>query len=77
MMTRVSSERDMLSVVRMGLSPLGKIIAVTCTTPLVKLFGNDQAAWVKTMTDMGSHRPDLTSDLLYKLQRDCCDRRTG
>ena len=50
MMTRVSSERDMLSVVRMGLSPLGKIIAVTCTTPLVKLFGNDQAAWVKTMT---------------------------
>ena len=34
----------------MGLSPLGKIIAVTCTTPLVKLFGNDQAAWVKTMT---------------------------
>ncbi len=50
MMTRVSSERDMLSVVRMGLSPLGKIIAVTCTTPLVKLFGNDQAAWIKTMT---------------------------
>ena len=50
MMTRISSERDMLSVVRMGLSPLGKIIAVTCTTPLVKLFGNDQAAWVKTMT---------------------------
>ena len=27
MMTRVSSERDMLSVVRMGLSPIGKIIA--------------------------------------------------
>lgn len=50
MMTRISSERDMLSVVRMGLSPLGKIIAVTCTTPLVKLFGNDQVAWVKTMT---------------------------
>ena len=49
MMTRISSERDMLSVVRMGLSPLGKIVAVTCTTPLVKLFGNDQAAWVKTM----------------------------
>lgn len=50
MMTRVSSERDMLSVVRMGLSPLGKIVAVTFTTPLVKLFGNDQAAWVKTMS---------------------------
>ena len=50
MMTRISSERDMLSVVRMGLSPLGKIVAVTFTTPLVKLFGNDQAAWVKTMS---------------------------
>lgn len=50
MMTRVSAERDMLSVVRMGLSPVGKIIAVTFTTPLVKLFGNDQAAWVKTMS---------------------------
>ena len=50
MMTRVSAERDMLSVVRMGLSPLGKIVAVTFTTPLVKLFGNDQAAWVKTMS---------------------------
>lgn len=50
MMTRVSSERDMLSVVRMGLSPIGKIIAATCTLPIVKLLGNDQAAWVKTMT---------------------------
>lgn len=50
MMTRVSSERDMLSVVRMGLSPLGRIVAVTFTTPLVKLLGDDQAAWVKTMS---------------------------
>lgn len=50
MMTRVSSERDMLSVVRMGLSPIGKIIAATCTLPIVKLFGDDQAAWVKTMS---------------------------
>lgn len=50
MMTRESSERDMLSVVRMGLSPMGKIIAVTCTLPIVKLFGDDQAAWVKTMS---------------------------
>lgn len=49
MMTRISSERDMLSVVRMGLSPFGRILAVTCTMPVVKLFGNDQAAWVKTM----------------------------
>ena len=50
MMTRISSERDMLSVVRMGLSPFGRILAVTCTMPIVKLFGNDQAAWIKTMS---------------------------
>lgn len=50
MMTRVSSERDMLSVVRMGMSPMGKIIAATCTLPLVKFFGDNQAAWVKTMS---------------------------
>ncbi|MGN1378456.1 MAG: MFS transporter, partial [Dorea sp.] len=50
MMTRISAERDMLSVVRMGLSPLGRIMAVTCTLPLVKLFGDDQSAWVKTMS---------------------------
>lgn len=49
LMTRISSERDMLSVVRMGLSPFGRILAVTCTMPVVKLFGNDQAAWIKTM----------------------------
>ncbi len=50
MMTRLSEERDMLSVVRMGLSPLGRIMAVTCTLPLVKIFGDDQMAWVKTMS---------------------------
>ena len=50
MMTRISSERDMLSVVRMGLSPFGRILAVTCTMPVVKLFGNNQSAWIKTMT---------------------------
>ena len=33
----------------MALSPIGRIMAVTFTTPLVKLFGDDQAAWVKTM----------------------------
>lgn len=50
MMTRVSAERDMLSIVRMGMSPFGRILAVTCTLPLVKIFGNNQLAWVKTMT---------------------------
>lgn len=50
MMTRSSEERDMLSIVRMGMSPVGKILAVSLTMPLVKLFGDDQAAWVKTMS---------------------------
>lgn len=40
----------MLSIVRMGLSPFGRILAVTCTMPVVKIFGDDQAAWAKTMT---------------------------
>ena len=35
MMTRISKERDMLSIVRMSLSPLGKILAVSATLPLV------------------------------------------
>lgn len=50
MMTRVSVERDMLSVVRMGLAPLGKIFAVSCTLPLIKIMGNDQTAWIKVMS---------------------------
>ena len=50
MMTRDSKQRDLLSVFRMGLSPMGRIIAVTCTMPLIKLFGDDQAAWVKVMS---------------------------
>lgn len=49
MMTRVSPERDMLSIVRMGMSPFGRILAVTCTLPLVKLLGDNQGAWIKTM----------------------------
>lgn len=48
-MTRSSKERDLLSVIRMGLSPIGKIIAVTFTLPIVKAVGNDQAAWIKVM----------------------------
>ena len=50
MMTRDSKERDLLSVFRMGLSPMGRIIAVTCTMPLIKMFGDNQAAWVKVMS---------------------------
>ena len=50
MMTRVSKERDMLSVVRMGLSPIGRVVAVTFTLPLVQFFGGDKSAWVKTIS---------------------------
>lgn len=50
MMTRVSRERDMLSITRMALSPLGKILAVSATLPLIKVFGDTQMAWVKVMT---------------------------
>ncbi len=50
MMTRISKERDMLSIVRMSLSPLGKILAVSATLPLVKIFGDSQMAWVQVMS---------------------------
>ena len=50
MMTRSSHERDLLSIFRMSMAPVGRIIAVTFTLPVVKLFGNDQAAWVKAMS---------------------------
>lgn len=49
MMTRDSYQQDLLSIFRMILSPVGRIISVTFTMPLVKFFGNDQTAWVKTM----------------------------
>ena len=50
MMTRDSKERTYLSIVRMGLSPFGRILAVTCSLPLIQFFGNDQAAWIKVMS---------------------------
>lgn len=40
----------MLSITRMSMSPFGRILAVACTLPLVKYFGDDQAAWIKTMS---------------------------
>ncbi|MGI6007865.1 MAG: MFS transporter [Ruminococcus sp.] len=49
LMTRSSHERDLLSVFRMAMAPLGRIIAVTFTMPVVKFFGDDQAAWMKAM----------------------------
>ena len=50
MMTRDSNERAYLSIVRMGLSPFGRILAVTVSLPLIQMFGNDQMAWIKTMS---------------------------
>ena len=50
LMTQLSHERDMLSLVRMALSPLGKILSVSATLPLTKVFGDDQMAWVKVMS---------------------------
>lgn len=50
MMTRISKERDMLSIVRMTLSPFGKILTVSATLPLVKIFGDTQSAWVEVMS---------------------------
>ena len=50
MMTRSSQERDMLSITRMALSPIGKIIAVSATLPLIKVFGDTQMAWVQVMS---------------------------
>lgn len=51
MMTRNAKERQSLSIVRMGMSPIGKIISVTFTLPLVtSVFGNNQMAWVITMS---------------------------
>lgn len=50
MMTRSSKERDMLSITRMTLSPIGKILAVSATLPLVKAFGDTQMAWVEVMS---------------------------
>ncbi|MBQ7497836.1 MAG: MFS transporter [Selenomonas sp.] len=50
MMTRLSKERDMLSITRMCLSPWGRILSVSATLPLVKVFGDSQMAWVEVMS---------------------------
>ncbi len=49
LMTRSSEERDLLSVFRSAMAPFGRIIAVTLTMPVVKLFGDTQSAWVIAM----------------------------
>ena len=49
MMTRDSRQREMLSVVRQSMSPLGRMVVVSLTLPLVRMMGDTQAAWIKTM----------------------------
>ena len=49
MISRDQHDRDMLSIYRMGIAPFGRILAVSFTLPLVSFFGDDQAAWIKTM----------------------------
>ena len=44
------NELELHSELHKGLSPIIHNIAITCTMPLIKLFGNDQAAWVKVMS---------------------------
>lgn len=50
MLSRSSHERDLLSIFRMSMAPLGRIISVTLTMPVVKLFGDNQSAWIKAMS---------------------------
>ena len=49
-MTRISLEQGMLCITRMAMSPLGKILAVSFTLPLVHILGNDQTAWIIVMS---------------------------
>lgn len=49
MMVRSSKERDLLFVFRMSMAPIGRIISVTFTMPVVKLFGDTEQAWYKAM----------------------------
>lgn len=46
LMTRNQHERELTNVLRMAVSPFGRILTTSCTLPLVKLMGDDQRAWV-------------------------------
>lgn len=49
-MTRDKKQREYLTLVRMSLSPIGIAIASSLSLPMVKFFGDDQRAWIITMT---------------------------
>ncbi len=46
LMTRDQYERGTINAIRMGISPFGRILTTAATLPLVKLFGDNQQAWV-------------------------------
>lgn len=46
LMTRNQHEREITNVLRMAVSPFGRILTTSFTLPLVKLLGDDQRAWV-------------------------------
>ena len=48
LLTRDQNERAVTNVIRMALSPLGRILVTALTLPLVSLFGDDQKAWIIT-----------------------------
>lgn len=49
LMTRSVKNRDLLSVFRSAMGPVGRILSVTLTMPIVKLFGDTQEAWILAM----------------------------
>ena len=50
LMTRNQHEREITNILRMGVSPFGRILTTSCTLPLVKMLGDDQRAWVISTT---------------------------
>ncbi|WP_343084881.1 MFS transporter [Blautia producta] len=48
LMTRNQNQRAVTNVLRMAISPLGRVAATSLTLPLVGMFGNDQRAWIIT-----------------------------
>lgn len=49
LMTRDLAQREKLSTWRVGLAPIGHILASGCTLPMVYAFGDNQRAWVIVM----------------------------
>lgn len=50
LMTRDQHEREKINVMRMVMGPIGTILITACTLPLVQAFGDDQKAWIITIS---------------------------